>query len=95
MTLDPESPESLFDRLVGYWEVIARNTDISAEQVARQALIAPAKCCIKNAIMADMGDESVRVAPNCSDPQTEEDLVERAFSYLPGISGMLREKFNL
>jgi hypothetical protein len=95
ITLDPETPETLFRRLVSYWDVIAGNADISAEQIACQALIAPAKCCIKNAVMADVDAEARKAAASCANPQMEESLVERAFSYLPEISGMLREKFDL
>jgi len=95
VTLDPETPETLFRRLVNYWEVIAQNSDVSSEQIARQALIAPAKCCIKNAVQVDMDEEERKAAASCSDPQMEESLVERSFSYLGEISGMLREKYNL
>lgn len=94
VTLDPETPESLYNRLINYWEVIAGNSDISAEQIALQALIAPSKCCIKNAVMADMGVEA-RQAVMCQPAEMEESLVERAFAYLPQISNMLKEKFRL
>ncbi|MFC2027846.1 hypothetical protein ACFLU3_04080 [Chloroflexota bacterium] len=95
ITLDPETPETLFNRLVSYWEIIAQNSDISAEQIARQALIAPAKCCIKNAVLVDMDEEERKAAASCSDPQMEESLVERAFSSLGEISEMLKEKYNI
>ncbi|MBT4511737.1 MAG: hypothetical protein HOC20_05970 [Chloroflexi bacterium] len=93
VTLDPESPETLFNRLVSYWEVIAENSDISTEKIARQALIAPSKCCIKNAVMVEM-DEASRSAASCTDPQTEESLVERAFTYLKTVSEMMRDRFK-
>lgn len=95
ITLNPETPESLFNRLTGYWDVVVRNSAITAEHVARQSLIAPAKCCIKNAVMVDMDEEARRKAASCSDPQMEESLVEKAFSYLPLISEMLKEKYNI
>ena len=95
VTLDPETPESLFKRLIAYWEVIDQNSTVTAEQVARQALIAPAKCCIKNAVMVDMDEETRKATASCANSQTEENLVERAFSYLGVISGLLKEKYNL
>ncbi len=95
VTLDPETPESLVKRLTGYWNVIAENSDVSAEQIARQALIAPAKCCIKNAVMADIDEAARQVAADQSDPKMEEYLVEKAFSYLLEISGMLKKEFGL
>ncbi len=95
VTLDPRTPEMLYNQLKGYWDVIAANSDISAEYVARQALIAPAKCCIKNAVMVDMSEEERKAAANCSDPKMEEGLVERAFSYLGVISEMLKERYKL
>lgn len=94
VTLDPETPETLFRRLTAYWDVVVANSGISTEHVARQALIAPAKCCIKNAIIADMDEQSRRLA-SCTSAEVEEDLVERAFSYLREVSGMLREHYRL
>ena len=95
VTLDPQTPETLFERLTGYWKVIADNSNIFAEHIARQSLIAPSKCCIKNAVILDMNEDESRLTTICVDPQMEENLVERAFSYLPKISGMLKEKFSL
>ncbi|MFA4836542.1 MAG: hypothetical protein WC749_10790 [Dehalococcoidia bacterium] len=94
-TLGPETPETLYRRLADYWSVIAENSDISAEQIARQALIAPSKCCIKNALMVEMGEGSRMVELDCPVPQMEDSLVERAFSYLPQISAILKERFRL
>ncbi len=94
-TLDFQTPQTLFERLTDYWKVVADNSDISLEKIARQALIAPSKCCIKNAVMADLEGGLPQVSTNGADTQMEESLVERAFSYLPLISAMLKEKFGL
>ncbi len=94
-TLNPETPQSLFERLTGYWQIIAENANISAEQIAQRALIAPSKCCIKNAVRASISNDEVQPAADCSNPQTEESLVERAFAYLPQISEMLRKRYRL
>ncbi len=95
VTLDPQTPQTLFERLTGYWKVIADSSDISMEQIARQALIAPSKCCIRNAVMTNIDDELPQLTDYCQPAEIEESLVERAFSYLPEISGMLKERFGL
>jgi len=94
-TLGPETPETLYRRLVSYWELTADNADISVEEIARQALIAPAKCCIKNALSVEMGEGAQMVELSCPEPQLEESLVERAFTYLIKISAMLRDRFGI
>ncbi|MBM3133634.1 MAG: hypothetical protein FJZ95_11480 [Chloroflexi bacterium] len=94
MTLDPETPETLYRRLLGYWDIIAANSDIPARFIAERALIAPAKCCIKNAVRMDPSKIAEGDDPPACAPAQEEPLVERAFAYLGEISGMLRERFN-
>ncbi len=95
MTLDPETPESLYRRLLAYWEVIEENADISARFVAERALIAPSKCCIKNAVRMDPSKSAgAEDDPPVCAPAQEETLVERAFQYVREISGMLRERFG-
>jgi len=46
--LSKETAETLAKRLMEYWEVVSRNTDVSLKQIAEQALVAPARCCIKD-----------------------------------------------
>ncbi|MFO8009922.1 MAG: hypothetical protein R6U89_03820 [Dehalococcoidia bacterium] len=94
-TLDPETPQTLLERLAGYWKVIEDNSNISREQIARRSLIAPSKCCIKNAVNVEMKERVRETAIDCPNHYMEEELVERAFSYLPEISGMLRDRFRL
>lgn len=95
MTLDPETPESLHRRLLGYWGVIASSAGISQRLIAERALIAPAKCCIKNAVRMDPSRIPEGEDPPVCAPVQEESLVERAFDYVEEISGMLRAQFNL
>ena len=95
-TLDTESPESLLKRLLTYWEVLTRNSELTVEQIAKQALIAPARCCLKNIGQVGASDEK----RSSSDQGTynltlEERVVESAFNYLGIISKNLREKFYL
>lgn len=95
VTLDPQTPESLFNRLIGYWDVISSNANITTEQIARQALIAPSKCCIKNALSVEMGESACLITTDLEQEEMEVELVERAFSYLPQISQMLKEKYKI
>ncbi|MFC2043807.1 hypothetical protein ACFLT8_01165 [Chloroflexota bacterium] len=43
-----QTPQSLADLLIEYWKVISENTGLSIKVIAEQALIAPARCCLKN-----------------------------------------------
>ncbi|MDP3879423.1 MAG: hypothetical protein Q8Q07_03845 [Dehalococcoidales bacterium] len=92
--LNRETPETLAERLSTYWEVVSLNTDLSSRQIARQALIAPARCCLKNAGRVGASDEAA-TCENSTDLTVEEQLVEKAFSYLGELSGILKDKFRL
>lgn len=94
-SLDSEKPHSLTERLVGYWDVIISNTDISIEQVADQALVAPARCCLKNIGQVGAADDPASRDTNGQSLQPEEQLVETAFGYLTQISRILKDKFDL
>ncbi len=91
--LAKETPETLARLLTGYWEVVSRNTGLSARQIASQSLLAPARCCLKNIGRVGANDD-VR---NCQVGATtiEEELVERAFAHLKTLSGILRNEFEL
>ena len=91
-----ETPERLSELLHNYWSIIAANTDITTKQVAEQALIAPARCCLKNS--GQVGAMNEPTAKDVSGSylfQSEERLVETAFEYLKVISGILREECGL
>ena len=95
-SLGRETPETLSNRLLSYWEVVSQNTGLSVKSIAEQALIAPARCCLKNAGRVGASDEPATCAIQESTSSTvEEQLVERAFSYLTALSGILKEKFKL
>lgn len=94
-TLATETPESLAKRLLTYWAVVAENSGLPAKQIAEQALIAPARCCLKNMGQVGASDEKTthpvkRPAFNLT---VEERVVETAFGYLGDISGILKEFF--
>jgi hypothetical protein len=52
-----ETPERLSELLNRYWTIVAANTDIKINQIAEQALIAPARCCLKNCGQVGASDE--------------------------------------
>jgi hypothetical protein len=96
LTLDSESPESLIKRLLTYWGVLTQYSELSIEQISKQALIAPARCCLKNIGQVGASDEKSPSGNKGSRNLTlEERVVESAFNYLRIISKNLREKFNL
>ena len=91
-TLATQTPETLAAILSNYWEVIAENTGLSLNQIAEQALVAPARCCLKDASQVSTTTE---VAGKCQVSSIEESLVEKAFAFLPELSQILRDKYGL
>jgi hypothetical protein len=93
--LSIHTPQSLTNLLVEYWKVISDNTGLSLETIAGQAILAPARCCLKNIGLVGASDD-VRpgevVEVNLS---VEEVLVEKAFNYLNEISDILQKELNL
>jgi hypothetical protein len=94
--LASETPERLAALLHDYWSTIAANSDITINQIARQALIAPARCCLKNSGQVGASDEpSIKDKSNCNLLRPEETLVETAFEHLKTMSKILRREFDL
>jgi len=94
--LSKETPETLAGLLSSYWEVVAVNTGLSARGIAEQALIAPARCCLKNIGRVGASDDTVAHETRGSSSLTvEEQLVEKAFAYLGTLSEILKNKFDL
>jgi len=91
-TLATQTPETLAALLSDYWEVISQNTDLSLNQIAQQALVAPARCCLKDTGQVSTATE---VAGECQVSSIEEGLIEKAFAFLPEISQILRKKYGL
>lgn len=95
-TLEKQSPEGLAALLMSYWKVVSDNTGLPSNQIARQALIAPARCCLKNVCAVGASDDvKGRKKKDASDLSVEEQVVEKAFDYLRKISGLLRDEFKL
>jgi hypothetical protein len=94
--LGKETPKTLAGLLSDYWEVVAVNAGLSARVIAEQALIAPARCCLKNiGKVGASGEPAVCITRQNPDLTVEEQLVEKAFDYLRMLSHILRNKFNL
>jgi hypothetical protein len=85
--LSIQTPEGLASILSNYWEVISENTGMSLRQIAEQALIAPARCCLR--------DIATETTGKCDIPNVEEKIVEKAFSFLPEISMKLKKRYGL
>ncbi len=95
-SVSKETPESLARLLSGYWERISEGGGIKLKQIAEQALVAPARCCLKNVGQVGSVDDSPKPKGATRPSATvEERLVELAFSYLKDISQMLKEKYQL
>ncbi len=91
--LSQETPETIATLILGYWEIISQNSDLPMEQIARQALLAPAKCCVKSMEFSDRDKKACETGS--TNLITEEQSVEQAYTYLKTLSGMLRDKFGL
>ena len=95
-SLSKETPEKLTKLLLSYWEVISLNSGLSVEGIAEQALIAPARCCLKNIGQVGANDDLMGgEVRECADLTIEERLVEKAFAYLGELSQIIRGKFGL
>ena len=95
-SLAGETPESLAGRLLEYWGIVSANTDMPISQLAEQALIAPARCCLKNSgEVGAVGETTSHRTPVSRAVRPEEYLVETAFSYLKDISAALRDRFDI
>jgi hypothetical protein len=93
--LSTQTPQSLADLLIEYWKVISDNTEISLKTIAEQALIAPARCCLKNIGQVGASDDVKPEKAAQVDLSVEEVLVEKAFEYLNKISEILVTELNL
>jgi len=78
-------------------EVVSNNSTVSAKQIAEQALIAPARCCLKDIGQVGAPGESLdgNTAQKGQIVSIEERLVEKAFALLPQVSQLVRDKYGL
>ena len=92
--LAQETPETLSDLLLDYWGAISQHGDLSLGQIAEQALLAPARCCIKELGLDYAADyEERRKDPD--KPSIEETAVNKAFAYLGLTSRILRDRCQI
>jgi len=92
-TLNTESTETLSNRLTSLWESISKNTGISPDQIAAQALLSPARCCLRNPQQA--GPDRIKSHDSCeSSRSVEENLVERSFLITKEISAILKHRYG-
>jgi len=90
--LATQTPETLAEILSNYWKVISENTGLFLHQIAKQALVAPARCCL-----SDLGQVNTegKTVSECQVSSIEEGLVEKAFAFLPDLSQILRNKYDV
>ena len=94
--LSKETPTTLASLLSRYWEVVSANTGLPIKAIAAQALIAPARCCLKNIGQVGASDDTTAGKTRGSPSLTiEEQLVEKAFNYLGTLSQILKNKLDL
>jgi len=93
--LGRQTQESLAGLLTEYWKVVSSTTGLPMKTIAEQALIAPARCCLKNIGQVGASDDLNPGRAKQVELPVEEILVEKAFGYLTGISGILRSQFGL
>ena len=93
--LSKHTPQSLANLLGDYWKVVSDTTGLSVRLIAEQALIAPARCCLKNIGQVGASDDDRPGKSDRPDLTIEEALVEKAFAYLGQISEILRKQFGL
>jgi hypothetical protein len=95
-SLNRETTESLLQHLRGYWQVVAKETGLAVEHIARQSLIAPARCCLKNiGNVGAVGEAEGQKSEKHPSANIEEVLVEKAFAVLKQMSLSLRDAFSL
>jgi len=95
-TLELETPERLVERLCSYWQVVVENSGVSRSDIVEQALVAPARCCLKNIGGVGAHDETMKKRNKETEDSTiEEKVVEKAFHYLMEVSMILKERFNV
>ncbi len=87
ITLSLQTPEKLASILLEYWNTLSEYTDVTLKEISEQALIAPARCCLR-----DLGTETTG---QCLLPNIEEKIVEKAFQFLKEISQILKKKNHI
>jgi len=91
--LASQTPERLAMILTDYWEVVAHSTGLSVHQIARQALVAPARCMLSDTSQVGTTDER---ASECQAALgSEETIVEKAFGFVSRLSHVLKDRYGV
>jgi len=89
-----ETPRTLAERLSGYWRVVSEGAGLTMRQIARQSLIAPARCMLKNSGLVGAIGETVGHEGVNGSGRDEEKLVEMGFDYTRQVGRMMRERWG-
>ena len=93
--LSKETPETLARRLTNYWEVISQDTNLPLKQIAEQALVAPARCCLRDIGQENTSGDAPKPSESaCQLTSIEEKIVEKSFAYIREISKILKGKYG-
>lgn len=84
-----ETVDSLTGRLLAMWRKVSKHSGLAEEEVARQSLLAPARCCLKNVGKVGASDDS-RGGPSTASSSVEEDLVAAAFTDLRAVAATVK-----
>ena len=87
--LATQTPETLAERLSDYWSVVSGSTGLPLN---KQALVAPARCCLSDVGQSSTTDKGTGECPVLG---SEEKIVEKAFTVLPELSQILRDKYGV
>ena len=88
-----QTAQKLADLLAGYWEKIAENSNTDAAELADRALIAPARCCLKNIGATGAEDEVGKEVCMPTNLSVEESIVEKAFQMTNEIGAILKDRY--
>ncbi|MFH1651971.1 MAG: hypothetical protein ABID87_07735, partial [Chloroflexota bacterium] len=92
--LGKESAEKLAERVRGYWQVVTDTAGIPLAQLAAQALLAPAKCCVKSLEFSGEKPTAACALPEKDGQTAEQQSVAQAYGYLREVSRKLRKDFG-
>ncbi len=91
-----QTPETLAKLLIDYWEAISRYSDLHLKQIAEQALIAPARCCVRQTGQSKKPEDTKRKKGLASQTISIEEMnINKAFAYLKEISAILKARYNV
>jgi hypothetical protein len=90
--LAAQTPEKLSAILSDYWQVVGETTGLSLDQIAAQALVAPARCCLSDIGQTGGAEESTA---GCRLSTFEERTVEKAFAFVADVSRILKDKYGV